>query len=132
MIFFPLASLVVFILLAVFRERTWSRKTCTLAYLAIQILHVLVWAILIYIDFYKELTGKKYCEKGKLGEGDAWIYNKTEYENFDDCHADQDAQIAVSYVIVLAILGFKFFFVYIMYLWFKERVLANSVVGDHK
>lgn len=61
------------------------------------------------------------CEEGKAGEEEGtWIYEKIEFESFADCHAEVDSQIAAIYIVVLALIGLKFFFVHILHLWYKE------------
>ena len=79
------------------------------------------------MSFYVDLDGKKMCEEGeieKLDEG--WLYESTVYDDFNDCYAEQDMQLAFHYLIILVIICLKFFFFRVMCHWFKSYNDENS------
>lgn len=83
-----------------------------------------MWTFLVYNTFYMETEGKDKCLEGELEPIDGgWEYNGNMFKDVDDCYAEQDMQFAVQYLIVLLIIGLKFFFAYVMWTWYKQSIL---------
>ena len=127
MVIFPLLSTLVFVVIVSLRDRQMARKVATVAYCLTQVLHCAAWGLLVYNDFYNEELGKQRCDKGKEGVDGTWIFEGIEFQNFEECHAEADSQIAVIYIVVVALIGLKFFFVHILHLWYKESLKSNQV-----
>lgn len=80
-----------------------------------------MWAILLNQTFFVDLEGRKLCEKGQAsGENGEWMLNGTLYPNFEDCSAEKDMLIAFDFTVMLAIIAAKFFFVRVLWHWYKE------------
>lgn len=80
-----------------------------------------------------ESEGKDRCLEGELEpiEG-KWEYNGTVFIDVDDCYAEQDMQFGVQYLIVLLIIGLKFFFGYVLWTWYRQSVLQTKIAVYQK
>ena len=119
MIAFPVLELILFFVHAMIRGRDVMKIITTFVYMSIQIIQLVSILFSIYSNFYSNnnTEGDKLCKKGKEDDDGMWQYSGETYEDFEDCSAAIDTDLAFGYIVIFFMIMVKFFFFYIIYLW---------------